>query len=120
MNEAIKLAIEKGGYRIRGYTDPRYEYISADKGELVYRYEGEVSSVKFWPAMFNEYVLDPLFWQALGKALGWDNGGYYHHYPDNFSRFWQTEWLYHALHYHELNLTGGSTEKFWNEVLDLK
>ena len=44
MNEAIKLAIENGGYFYSLKATERHQ-------EVV--------------------CLDPLFWQALGKALGW-------------------------------------------------
>jgi predicted amidophosphoribosyltransferase len=107
MNEAIKLAIEKGGYEIHNFRIG---------GEHIDRKEDE------------QIILDPLFWQALGKALGWEDsicetckskfpeyhngcvrcGG--HINPDPFM-------LYHALHYQELVLTGGDTEKFWKELI---
>lgn len=48
MKDAIKLAIE-GGY----------------KGEIMFKYfppEGDE---------IDHFLLDPLFWQALGKSLGW-------------------------------------------------
>lgn len=47
MEEATKLAIENGGYI------PKSSYFYGDRG---------------WK---NEIMTDPLFWQALGKALGW-------------------------------------------------
>jgi hypothetical protein len=81
MNEAIKLAIEKGGY--------------------------EISDQKYAKLMSFPNVLDPLFWQALGKALGWDD----------FRAAVPPLWLANALHYHELLLTGGDTEKFWKELI---
>lgn len=55
MSEAIKLAIEKGGY---GLDKPR------EVSEAFLQ-----SQYKNWEAV----VLDPLFWQALGKALGWEH-----------------------------------------------
>ncbi len=106
MNEAIKLqheayelAIQKGGY------NPDHE-----------RYK-----------FFETIILDPLFWQALGKALGWDIA-----VCEHCGKCWRRKekcaiyqefggvlepWLYHALRYYELNLTGGDTEKFWKKFL---
>jgi hypothetical protein len=53
-------------------------------------------------------ALDPTFWQALGKSLGWgmelgdrDNGA----------------WKYTALHFYELILEGKDTTEFWEEML---
>lgn len=60
-------------------------------------------------------VLDPKFWQALGKALGWDDGeiervGYADgRYP------WM--WQFIAHQFYDLILTGGDTNKFWEELL---
>lgn len=53
-------------------------------------------------------ALDPTFWQALGKALGW---GYY----DNESG--ERVELRNAHRLYDLTLTGGDTEKFWQEIL---
>lgn len=50
MNEAIKLAIEKGGYK---------SLFSNFKDEELNRIAQYLS------------LLNPLFWQALGKALRW-------------------------------------------------
>lgn len=90
MNQAIKLAIEKGGY-------------VADIGWQETTYQG-----------FNErnrIVLDPEFWKALGKALGWGK-----------SELWENDiniphWKLHALRFFELKLTGGDEEKFWSDLL---
>ena len=53
-------------------------------------------------------ALDPSFWQALGKALGWsefeDETGHY---------FWRVT----AHDFYDLILTGGDTEKFWDDLL---
>ena len=29
--------------------------------------------IKIHPSHYNEVLLDPLFWQALGKAMGWED-----------------------------------------------
>lgn len=70
-------------------------------------------------------VLDPLFWQALGKACGWNgyvclNCGYKHFSQIGFSeccQHWlnaknQDRWQYEALRFHEINLT-----KSWSEAV---
>lgn len=100
MNEAIKLAIEKGGYDIHASNIVPDRYL-----EL-------------------EIVQDSKFWQALGKALGWKDKvvvGIKKGEPDRKGKVlhfeYNGEWLQEALHYHELLLTGGDTEKFWKELL---
>ena len=73
MNEAIKLAIEKGGWKhrlVETWTDSQW---SPDRVKVF------IDS--FWP----EIVLDLLFWQSLGKALGWserETKGHYLYYFD--------------------------------------
>jgi hypothetical protein len=59
MNKAISLAIEKGGYNNRFHIQ--------------------------CVLLYDHYFLDPLFWQALGKALGWHEPNdveYYKYYAD--------------------------------------
>ena len=91
MSEAIKLAIEKGGYII-----PK---LQANPNATSEGIEIILNSLNK-----NDIVLDPLFWQALGKALGWIN-------------YAKPQWLQHALKYHELVLINSNTEKFWKELL---
>ena len=90
MNEAIKLAIEKGGYNstVLGW--------------------GQISDKDI---VGRGLILDPLFWQALGKALGWKR---------ELSQHWdivRPEWLNKAMTYYEINLTGGDTEKFFKKLI---
>ena len=104
MNEAIKLAVEKGGYRPKGYSSFD-NYSPAQKTQAIVK-------MKFKERI----VLDPLFWQALGKALEWDLGD-----EIDEAVFGEPKekpyWLQYALDYHELLLTNSSTEKFWKELL---
>lgn len=88
MNEAIKLAIEKGGYKVRVWRDTHEVQI----------------------------LLDPLFWQALGKALGWGVVDHYYGEPVVDADL-EKMWLQYALLYMEIKLTGGDEEKFWKELL---
>ncbi len=117
MNEAIKLAIEKGGYDLPHPTE----------------YYGETEFVWF--------VQDPLFWQALGKALGWrqtqerfwcdTEGCQDYHKSDwlqmNFCSYCGAKltafeydlgvWQENATQYFETHITGGDTSAFWKELL---
>lgn len=46
-------------------------------------------------------VLDPLFWQALGKACGWELG------KTKWDVATAPQWLEYSLQFHEINLTEG-------------
>ncbi len=67
MNEAIKLAIEKGGYKgfNTWHNNPNFDYFYESSGlcgtRLGYHEDSKIDV---------EVTTDPLFWQALGKALG--------------------------------------------------
>lgn len=147
MNEAIKLAIEKGGYKYGHGIDGDYETDGWSYQEIID------------DGIQDKLVLDPLFWQALGKALGWytyccgDCGSSESRYAelgesgdgwsvclcgldcdgeDLYDKNGNEEminkdlyawgnmetWLYHAMRYYKLLLTGGDTEKFWQELLN--
>ena len=110
MQEIIKKAIE-GGYFIPGMVT----YDTFVKLELIYGLKPEYCC-----------VLDPLFWQSLGKACGWMgyqcvNCGYKHFSTFGFSeccQFWSSaktrdRWQYEALKFHEINLTEG-----WDKAVD--
>jgi hypothetical protein len=75
-----------------------------------------------------QIIIDPDFWQALGKALGWLN-----HCPANIDHKPTTNplecpecgcsyngaqiWKDSAHRFYDLILTGGDTEKFWDDLL---
>lgn len=59
-------------------------------------------------------ILDPLFWEALGKRLGWspknswkDSGDIRH-----------AGWIIEAKRFYDIILTNGNTDKFWEELLE--
>lgn len=65
-----------------------------------------------------EIALDPSFWQSLGKVLVWEK------MCDPYCRFENcvdcANWLPKAHRFYDLILTGGDTEKFWEELLSAK
>lgn len=72
IQEAIQLAIEKGGYKDHIFQGGSFKFLVEDPKWIGYariRIEGEKGASNF--NSFAEIFLDPLFWQALGKALGW-------------------------------------------------
>lgn len=96
MNEAIRLAIEEGGYK----KDPHL-----------------IDLMPLSNKTLALAVLDPLFWQALSKALGWDKT-----HTVWFKQSWENRepWLNHAHQHFDLILTGGDIESFWKELLKSK
>lgn len=138
MNDAIKLAIKKGGYDFEkkendGLIPPlkfsRSEFrIHSKYKELMVRalyldaqgkeYGSWVRFEQWARNHANRCILDPLFWQALGKALG-KARQYVGSNPFDFGgskpkRWWKVK----AHQYFDLVLTGGNTEKFWKELLN--
>jgi len=59
---------------------------------------------------FELAALDPDFWRALGKALGWRE--------DTFDMWGM--WYFNAQEFQKLILTGGDTEAFWRDLLSPK
>jgi len=119
INKAIKLAIEKGGY-VKGGWDSGIKW-NPKFGE---------NGIKSWNGSlpvyiaYAEIILDPEFWQSLGKALGWEEDEVV---PYDLSKLDKFEWIirfhrlprwrFNAQRYFDLVLTGGDTEKFWNNLL---
>lgn len=124
MNKAIKLAIEKGGYKSESLSEGDRAYCPYGIGDISLGYSGRIYITKlrkngepgrklqYWN--MNEAVLDPLFWQALGKALGWEK--YRQPRKKNLIGL-QDDWIVHAYDYLAIRLTGGDEEKFWKELL---
>jgi hypothetical protein len=62
---------------------------------------------------YSEVALDPTFWQALSKALEWPKISAYPRESDNEHETWRMT----AHTFYDLILTGGDTEKFWEELI---
>lgn len=89
METIIKKAIE-GGWK-RHYNMPTHpDIFLADVGNYEY-----------------QIVLDPLFWQSLGKACGWKIETKGSGFGDNVDVWEKYEWLTYAKEFHEINLTEG-------------
>jgi hypothetical protein len=58
------------------------------------------------PVKVNDILLDPLFWQALGRVRGW--------VAEN--PILPPEWLHHAEYYFHIRLSGGDETKFWESL----
>ena len=62
---------------------------------------------------YHSVLLDPLFWQSLGKALDikFEESFYY-----DFVSFDKWDWQQNALQFFNLILTGGDVDKFWADL----
>jgi hypothetical protein len=117
MNEAIKLAIEKGGYKVDEITTPLKK---CEQDPVIKERVNIEGSNGYWDWFcYNDFIVDPLFWQALGKAIGWRQRDKawlaYNQYNCEGK-----EWLFYAHLYFDLVFTGGDTEKFWQELTSEK
>lgn len=106
MEKAIKLAIEKGGFQYEGLDGkmriPRSLEFVLENFDL------------------DSLILDPLFWQALGKACGWEGSGRLLMPTSTVDQNYNhliTIWEYHALRFFEIKLTNGNEEVFWSNLL---
>ena len=82
--QAIQLAIEKGGYK-PAYGEDMVYLDSEPEDGLRYR---KLVGTNLIPE--SRIFHDPLFWQALGKALGWEQSegnGEYPVYRDKWHQF---------------------------------
>lgn len=73
LEQAIKDAVEKGGYK------SSFEVRTFEPAARMF---GLATAKK----MHDSHILsDPAFWQALGKARGWDNGNIFAYKSPNAS-----------------------------------
>lgn len=68
-----------------------------------------IKALEDFPELYDRMVLDPTFWQALGRAL--DSKAHYH-------TMYEIDALTTGIEFFRLVLTGGDTEKFWAELLN--
>lgn len=115
MNNAIKLAIQKGGYNPITYLEAG---IRKSEPDPVLPRTNITFKDNHWDYVYNnDIVLDAEFWQALGKALGW---GIEHHGRIALHKCTKRclfQWFSMATTYFQLQLVGRDTEKFWKDLL---
>ncbi len=72
LDEAIKIAIQNGWTTFKGHKIDSVHFINSGSkrlAEIVEEHDGASSSTTF---SYDEFLLDALFWQSLGKGLGWE------------------------------------------------
>ncbi len=76
------------------------------QGELLITRDTSNSSAGTWTPQWQEIVLDIFFWKALGKV----------EFNDPNVKTLEDP-IHRAHRFYDLILTGGDTEKFWEELL---
>jgi hypothetical protein len=92
LDEAIKIAIQNGWTTFKGHKIDSVRFIySGDKrlADVVEEHEGGASSTTF---SYDEFFLDPLFWQSLGKGLGWETSENNELGSENGFEEWKFRW----------------------------
>lgn len=83
-------------------------------------WRGVITTKQTW----ENIALDPSFWQALGKALGWSDtrkSNYDFLGKPHVREEMQPspDWTRNALRFYDLILTEGDTKAFWGELLSV-
>jgi hypothetical protein len=123
MDKAIKLSIE-GGWTIEGIFIKVSDEVFFEPGYInlkrVIKGWKEGERIKITQELINKALLDPLFWQALGKAKGWSEKDFF--LPDcegcgmpqeQLNPWWRHVWHCFIDHLAE----GKSAEEFFDNLL---
>lgn len=101
MEKAIKLSIE-GGYSVSNAVNSRW----AERAE-----EKDYSNI----------VIDPLFWQALGKVEGWGKTkNFTGQRKDSLLNLWPEEWQVYWHCFIDGLIEGKNKDSFFEELLEIK
>lgn len=96
---------------------PKYIIEKAIEGGWKFQRSDRVSdeeAIEITLLDWERIALDPSFWQSLGKSLGWVT-----HTMSGELPLREQDWYIEAKRFYNLILTGGDTEKFWNELYPL-
>ena len=121
LHEAIKIAIENGWTIFKGHKIDSVRLLdSGDKRlaeviEVFEEHEGRASSSTIFS--YDEFLLDPLFWQCLGKGLGWEETVEIE-IPDFLltPALKATRWKVHWHHFIDALAEGRTPEAFFTEL----
>lgn len=108
MEKAIKTAIE-GGWKPE-YADHKIHKAYRRAGSWAKK--GNTSSFIDWGHAF----LDPLFWQALGKAMGWWDGKKFPKWHPKGEKP-KAHWQIHMQSFIDHLIAGKSPDLFFMELL---
>ena len=117
LHEAVKIAIENGWTMFKGHKVDLVRFMAGDKrlAEVVEEHEGRASSLITFS--YDEFFLDPLFWQSLGKGLGWE-GTVEVEIPDFplTPALKAIQWKVHWHHFIDAIADGRTPEEFFREL----
>lgn len=104
---------DRGTLFYEDFPEDRREKEEIEQG-YVYFYSREYPEEGYYASMLMELaLLDPLFWQALGRALGWNKDKMFE--ADGLTLItWRREWHKFIDHLAE----GKDTESFFKELLN--
>ena len=74
LHEAIKIAIKNGWTTFKGHKVDSVRLMKLEDkrlAEVIEEHQGRASSSTTFS--YDEFFLDPLFWQSLGKGCGWQD-----------------------------------------------
>jgi hypothetical protein len=74
---------------------------------------GHKEDIYRWSVSYEEIFTDPLFWQALGKARGWNDGT---HRAGNGELTSIAYWRRASIGWFENRMAGGDETKFWESL----
>jgi hypothetical protein len=118
LHEAIKIAIKNGWRTFKGHKVDSVRLIRGDKrlAEVIEEHDDERSSSST-TFSYDEFFLDPLFWQSLGQGLGWEETVEVET-PDFplTPALKATQWKVHWHHFIDAVAEGRTPESFFREL----
>jgi hypothetical protein len=116
IQEAMNKAVD-GGYHIDGSDGIATLYIGANDEYSAWTRTDNDSS---FMVPVEETFLDPRFWQALGRTLGWSEVGdlfiIYVHGNEEWQRFRGCYWMYQWHCFIQVLAEGNTPEVFFNHL----
>jgi hypothetical protein len=119
LDEAFKIAIENGWTIFKGHKIDSVRFLDSGGKRLAEiteeHAEGRLSSSTTFS--YDEFFLDPLFWQSLGKGLGWDETVEIE-IPDFplAPALKATQWKVHWHHFIDALAEGRTPEEYFREL----
>lgn len=111
ISAAIKIAIENGWRLRNGWEGIRIEELPTAHPNIAYWYRDTPTGKEYMERVeMAEICLDPLFWQALGRGLGWSHESKYGN--GEMIEGWQMEWHLFIDHL----ASNGDIDSFFNEL----
>ncbi len=115
MNEAIKRAIE-GGWKVCSEVPLSFRFKQFGADGFYAFYPTEITDKGFYRLEKSTILLDPLFWQALGKAEGWKLE-WFKCSPNCGNKIRNGDWEYQMHRFLDHIIQGGNIDDFFKTLL---